>query len=90
MALQESLNKFKKQQELYHTTQTNIKPGLKPTAKVTPNTPTNARSPEAAVKFSSDTDRLSHINSIRKAPIGAQMKRVINFILEVHISLLYF
>ena len=35
------------------------------------------------VKFSTDTERLQHINSIRKAPVGAQMKRVIDLLYEV-------
>ncbi|KAJ4829927.1 hypothetical protein Tsubulata_012121 [Turnera subulata] len=37
--------------------------------------------PAPAVKFSNDTERLQHINSIRKAP-GAQIKRVIDLLLE--------
>ncbi|KAI3865346.1 hypothetical protein MKW92_016205, partial [Papaver armeniacum] len=35
-----------------------------------------------AVKFSNHTERLQRINSIRKAPIGAQMKRVIAILYE--------
>ncbi|XVF67616.1 hypothetical protein PTKIN_Ptkin10aG0135600 [Pterospermum kingtungense] len=34
----------------------------------------------APVKFSNDTERLQHINSIRKASVGGQMKRVIDLL----------
>ena len=89
MALQESLAKFKKQQEKCQTTLTSIaaKAGSsKPTVpqKFTPAVPTK---PTPAVKFSNDTERLQHINSIRKAPVGAQIKRVIDLLLEVKIQL---
>lgn len=85
MALKESLDKFKKQQEMCQTTLSSIKASSKSTPRVTPyTTPANAKSPAPAVKFSSDTERLQHINSIRKAPVGAQIKRVINLLLEVH------
>ncbi|KAK6137513.1 hypothetical protein DH2020_028766 [Rehmannia glutinosa] len=42
----------------------------------------NAKSPAPPVKFSNDTERLQHINSIRKAPVGAQIKRVIDLLFE--------
>ncbi|XP_034674097.1 mitogen-activated protein kinase kinase kinase YODA-like isoform X2 [Vitis riparia] len=85
MALQESLAKFKKQQEKCQSTLTSIaaKAGSsKPTVpqKFTPAAPT--KPPTPAVKFSNDTERLQHINSIRKAPVGAQIKRVIDLLLE--------
>ncbi|KAF5729974.1 general transcription factor IIE subunit 2-like [Tripterygium wilfordii] len=35
-----------------------------------------------AAKFSNNTERLQHINSIRKAPVGAQIKRVIGLLFE--------
>ncbi|KAJ6933568.1 hypothetical protein NC651_008842 [Populus alba x Populus x berolinensis] len=38
----------------------------------------SARTPAPAVRFSNDTERLQHINSIRKALAGAQIKRVIS------------
>ncbi|GAB4856248.1 hypothetical protein Ancab_014175 [Ancistrocladus abbreviatus] len=90
MALQESLARFKKQQEKCQTTLTNIaakQAYLKPAAPLKPN-PSNAtsshiaRSPAPPVKFSNDTERLQHINSIRKAPVGAQIKRVIDLLYE--------
>lgn len=86
MALKESLDKFKKQQEMCQTTLSSIKANSKSTPRVTPYNPANAKSAAPAVKFSSDTERLQHINSIRKAPVGAQIKRVINLLLEVHSS----
>ena len=96
-SLQESLNKFKKQQEKCQTTLTSIaaKAGSSKattTPKVTPyssSASANAKSPAPAIKFSNDTERLQHINSIRKAPVGAQIERVIDLLLEVHISFFY-
>lgn len=88
--LQESLNKFKKQQEMCQSTLSNIKAGSKPTSKGTPYSnpaPVNAKSPAPAVKFSNDTERLQHINSIRKGSVGAQIKRVIDLLREVQLSL---
>lgn len=41
----------------------------------------NGRTP-GSIKFSTDTERLQHVNSIRKAPVGAQMKRVIDLLYE--------
>lgn len=89
MALQEKLDRFKKQQEKCHSTLSSIaakagcsrapapsKPGFVPAPAVT-------RPPAPAVKFSNDTERLQHINSIRKSPVGAQIKRVIDLLLEV-------
>lgn len=88
MALQEQLNKFKKQQEKCQSTLSNIaanKAGSrKPTVPVAAHaSAANGRNTAAPVKFSNDTERLQHINSIRKSPVGAQMKRVIDLLLEV-------
>ncbi|KAG2683030.1 hypothetical protein I3843_10G013100 [Carya illinoinensis] len=86
MALQEQLDKFKKQQEKCQSTLTSIAASNKATNKksmfVPPAPSANARTPAPAVKFSNDTERLQHINSIRKAPVGAQIKRVIDLLLE--------
>jgi transcription initiation factor TFIIE subunit beta len=49
---------------------------------------TSARTPAPAVRFSNDTERLQHVNSIRKAPAGAQNKRVVDLLLEVTIEFL--
>ncbi|GLU17347.1 hypothetical protein SLE2022_337180 [Rubroshorea leprosula] len=92
MALQESLDKFKKQQERCQSTLTSIaaKTGSsKPTSsqRPAPSSAPNGRPPTPAVKFSNDTERLQHINSIRKAPAGAQIKRVIDLLLETRQAL---
>ncbi|KAB5573595.1 hypothetical protein DKX38_000789 [Salix brachista] len=90
MALQEQLDRFKKQQEKCQSTLTSIaksrpsKPSIIPKAVPAAAPPsTSARAPAPAVKFSNDTERLQHINSIRKAPAGAQIKRVIDLLLEI-------
>ncbi|KAL2898701.1 General transcription factor IIE subunit 2 [Bienertia sinuspersici] len=96
MSLQENLERFRKQQEKCQSTLSSIASSKQATAKTsTPpkknsnaqkSTPTstsasvNARPP--AVKFSNDTERLQIVNSIRKAPAGAQIKRVIDLLLE--------
>ncbi|XP_030551624.1 general transcription factor IIE subunit 2-like [Rhodamnia argentea] len=84
MALQEQLNKFKKQQEKCQSTLSSItaRPGTRTPAKHVPPPPAGARAPLPAVKFSDDTERLKYISSIRKAPVGAQMKRVIDLLFE--------
>ncbi|KAL6979605.1 hypothetical protein U1Q18_021260 [Sarracenia purpurea var. burkii] len=89
-SLQESLTKFKQQQEKCQSTLTSIaakSASSRATTKqkTTPmgiSSTTNTKSPAPPVKFSNDTERLQHINSIRKAPVGAQMKRVIDLLLE--------
>ena len=89
MALQDKLDRFKKQQEKCQSTLTSIAAAAsnrpKPTQKFTPSVPPAAiaKPPAPAVKFSNDTDRLQHINNIRKAPDGAQIKRVIGLLFEV-------
>uniref|UniRef100_A0A2N9EQG9 TFIIE beta domain-containing protein n=1 Tax=Fagus sylvatica TaxID=28930 RepID=A0A2N9EQG9_FAGSY len=89
MALQEKLDRFKKQQEKCQSTLTSIAASNKATShKFTPvaAAPSVARAPAPAVKFSNDTERLQHINSIRKSPVGAQIKRVINLLLETRLA----
>lgn len=90
MALRDQLDKFKKQQEKCQSTLSSIAAASKPrpSQKATFVPPANvrpvapAKPPAPAVKFSNDTERLQHINSIRKAPVGAQIKRVIDLLLE--------
>ncbi|KAL0331266.1 UNVERIFIED_CONTAM: hypothetical protein Sangu_1672100 [Sesamum angustifolium] len=88
-SLQESLSKFKKQQEKCQSTLTSIaaKAGSSKatSSKSLPSHTSslaNAKAPATPVKFSNDTERLQHINSIRKAPVGAQIKRVIDLLFE--------
>ncbi|KAL8096498.1 hypothetical protein AgCh_037455 [Apium graveolens] len=47
-----------------------------------PYNPANAKSAAPAVKFSSDTERLEHIEMIRQSSVGAQIKRVIDLLRE--------
>lgn len=92
MEWQESLSRFQKQQEKCQSTLTSIaaKAGSSkathPKATMSTAPPANAKSPAPPVKFSNDTERLQHINNIRKGPVGAQMKRVIDLLLDVCIS----
>ncbi|KAI7989588.1 General transcription factor IIE subunit 2 [Camellia lanceoleosa] len=94
-SLHESLNKFKKQQEKCQSTLTSIaaKAGSSRVATnykattASTSSSTNTKSPAPAVKFSNDTERLQHINSIRKGPVGAQIKRVIDLLLETRQAL---
>lgn len=88
MALQEKLDRFKRQQEKCQETLSNIAAKSGASRATTTSRPTPAAALPAArssppVKFSNDTERLQHINSIRKSPVGAQIKRVIDRLLEV-------
>ncbi|KAF5746084.1 Transcription initiation factor IIE subunit beta [Tripterygium wilfordii] len=95
MALQEKLDKFKKQQEKCQATLTSIAAKAGPPKAPTPQKPTpvtasalpNSKAPPPSVKFSNDTERLQHINSIRKGPVGAQIKRVIDLLFETRQAL---
>jgi len=87
MALNERLNKFRQQQERCQTTLSSIAtnqasilmpkvaPGIRPA-----NAPYASVKPLQPIKFSDDTQRLQHINSIRKSTVGAQMKLVIDLL----------
>ncbi|RLN41943.1 hypothetical protein C2845_PM01G04800 [Panicum miliaceum] len=85
MALNERLNKFKQQQERCQTTLSSIAASQALMPKVAPGIrPANALfahvKPLQPIKFSDDTERLQHINSIRKSTVGAQMKLVIDLL----------
>ncbi|XP_058731976.1 uncharacterized protein LOC131603607 [Vicia villosa] len=86
MSLQGQLDRFKKQQEKCQSTLSSIAAsqvgGRKPSNAVVGNAASNGRNQTSGIKFSKDTERLQQINSIRKAPVGAQMKRVIDLLLE--------
>ncbi|KAK6137627.1 hypothetical protein DH2020_028653 [Rehmannia glutinosa] len=88
-SLHESLQKFKKQQEKCQSTLTSVaakaassKANSSKSMSSSTSSLANAKSPAPPVKFSNDTERLQHINSIRKAPVGAQIKRVIDLLFE--------
>lgn len=97
MSLQENLNKFRKQQEKCQSTLSSIASSKQASArtstppktantnvqKLTPASTPSSMGVRPPVKFSNDTERLQIINSIRKAPTGAQIKRVIGLLLEV-------
>ncbi|KAI3964342.1 hypothetical protein MKX01_024959 [Papaver californicum] len=94
MALQEQLAKFNQQQQKCQSTLSSINNARAaagsgsssrsaPHHKSVPNaTSSSIASKAPAVKFSNDTERLQHINSIRKGPTGAQLKRVIAILYE--------
>lgn len=90
MSLKEQLDNFKKQQVKCQTTLSNIassRPGPSSSSsflrRPVPAAAISHSKPCAPVKFSSDTERLQLINSVRKAPVGAQIKRVISLLFEV-------
>ncbi|KAK7399235.1 hypothetical protein VNO78_10414 [Psophocarpus tetragonolobus] len=87
MALQERLDKFKRQQEKCQSTLSSIAASKAAASQKSSSASANGRNAAPAVKFSNDTERLQHINSIRKAPVGAQMKRVIDLLLETRQAL---
>lgn len=89
MSLLESLDKFKQQQVKCQKTLASIAASPAPSRTTHSELKTRASSPSAPaknsappMKFSSDTQRLQHINNIRKSPVGAQMKIVIDLLLE--------
>ncbi|KAK1385426.1 hypothetical protein POM88_023161 [Heracleum sosnowskyi] len=82
MALQVSLDKFKKQQEMCQKTLSSIKASSNSTPRVTPYNPANAKSAAPVVKFSSDIERLQQINTIRCSSAAAQTKRVIDLLVQ--------
>lgn len=93
MALQESLHKFKQQQEKCQSTLTSIAARAAPSRtshsqRKTPvsTPPAPAKAPTPPVKFSNDTQRLQHINNIRKSPVGAQIKLVIDLLFETRLA----
>ncbi|XP_020575135.1 transcription initiation factor IIE subunit beta-like [Phalaenopsis equestris] len=90
MSLQESLNRFKQQQEKCQSTLTSIANRSSRSTHSQKQAPPSASSAPsrvaAPVKFSNDTERLQHINAIRKSPVGAQIKRVIDLLFETRQS----
>ncbi|XP_078428582.1 transcription initiation factor TFIIE, beta subunit [Wolffia australiana] len=90
MSLQERLNRFKQQQEKCQTILTDAvsRPSSSNRTSAAPHRAApSVAVPVAPVKFSSDTERLQHINAIRKSPAGAQIKRVIDLLLQTRQAL---
>ncbi|CAH8345707.1 unnamed protein product [Eruca vesicaria subsp. sativa] len=91
MSLKEQLDNFKKQQVKCHSTLSSIASSRQvPSSSL--RRPVAAaiisdNKPSAPVKFSSDTKRLQLINSVRKSPVGAQIKRVIGLLFETRQAL---
>ena len=84
MDLKGQLDRFKKQQERCQSTLSSINASRAPSGPSRPSSVPAAPSlkPTPPVKFSNDTERLQFINSIRKGPVGAQIKRVIELLFE--------
>uniref|UniRef100_A0A0D9UZX0 TFIIE beta domain-containing protein n=1 Tax=Leersia perrieri TaxID=77586 RepID=A0A0D9UZX0_9ORYZ len=82
MDLKDSLSKFKQQQERCQSSLASIAASTsKPKHRAQPvNAPSAPARPQQPVKFSNDTERLQHINLIRKSPVGAQIKLVIELL----------
>lgn len=86
MALNEQLNRFQKQQVKCQSTLSDIassRTSVGPSRSSVPAAISQKPVATAPVKFSNDTVRLQEINSIRKSPVGSQMKRVIQLLFEV-------
>jgi len=88
MDLKDSLSRFKQQQERCQSSLTSIAANQasvsKPKHRAQPiNAPSVPARSSQSIKFSNDTERLQHINSIRKSPVGAQMKLVIELLYKV-------
>ncbi|XP_010538823.1 PREDICTED: transcription initiation factor IIE subunit beta-like [Tarenaya hassleriana] len=85
MDLKEKLDKFQKQQQRCQSTLSSIAARAS-SARPSVSTAVNGK-PATPIKFSDQTELYKQINSIRKAPVGAQMKRVIEFLLETRQAL---
>lgn len=82
MDLKEKLNKFWSQQEKCQLALVGIAAEAAP-LKARPAASAAAQKSPVPLKFSNETERLQYINSIRKSPVGAQIKRVLDLLREV-------
>ncbi|KAK4253659.1 hypothetical protein QN277_010306 [Acacia crassicarpa] len=87
MALQEKLDRFKKQQQVCQSTVIGIASTRKSAGPAAASSSSIGRTQASATKFSNDTERLQHINSIRKGHIGAQMNCVIDLLRQTRQAL---
>lgn len=101
MDLNRKLDKFKQQQANCQSTLAKVAATRQPPKSTTiTTTSTSSKKPQAPasssslaqqpaqpLKFSNDTERLQHINSIRKSAVGAQIKRVIDLLFETRQAL---
>lgn len=90
MALSQKLAQFNKQQEKLHASLATItaRPTLKPSSASYSRKaqPLSSQSHVPLVQrfsFTNDTEKLQQIASIRKSPVSAQIKRVLDLLLEV-------
>ncbi|KAL1205302.1 hypothetical protein V5N11_011584 [Cardamine amara subsp. amara] len=91
MSLKEQLDKFNNQKVKCQSTLSSIASSRERTMLSRPSSSSvplpaaiSSQKPSAATrgKFSDNTEQLQFINSIRKAPVGSQMKRVIDLLFE--------
>lgn len=99
MDLSKKLDRFKQQQANCQSTLAKVAASRPPPKSSTITTtsssskkpqapaPSLAQPPPPQLKFSNDTERLQHINSIRKSAVGAQIKRVIDLLFETRQAL---
>lgn len=100
MDLSKKLDKFKQQQANCQSTLAKVAASRPPPKSSTITTTSSsskkpqapapsslAQPPPPQLKFSNDTERLQHINSIRKSAVGAQIKRVIDLLFETRQAL---
>ncbi|KAH8946540.1 hypothetical protein BDL97_12G100700 [Sphagnum fallax] len=97
MALAQKLAQFNKQQEKLQASLAKTAPRPQPAAKAgpssrkppTPPPPTTQLVPFAQrFSFTNDTEKLQQIATIRKSPVGAQIKRVLDLLLETRQAML--
>ncbi|XP_031504997.1 uncharacterized protein LOC116267429 [Nymphaea colorata] len=86
MDLKEKLNKFWSQQEKCQLALVGIAAEAAP-LKTRPAASAAAQKSPVPLKFSNETERLQYINSIRKSPVGAQIKRVLDLLRETRRAL---
>eukprot|EP00252_Welwitschia_mirabilis_P012748 TRINITY_DN281_c0_g1_i1.p1 TRINITY_DN281_c0_g1~~TRINITY_DN281_c0_g1_i1.p1 ORF type:complete len:273 (-),score=69.62 TRINITY_DN281_c0_g1_i1:194-1012(-) len=87
MDLNKKLDKFKQQQANCQEKLTQVaasRASNKSTSNLKSTPPPSSTQQQ---KFSNDTERLQYINSIRKSAVGAQIKRVIDLLLETRQAL---
>ncbi|CAN8231271.1 unnamed protein product [Cochlearia groenlandica] len=81
MSLNDQLNRFNKQQARCQSTLSSIASSRAVPASIYNKKPNDSPA-MASNKFSDDTKRLQIINNVRKSPVGAQIKRVIDLLFE--------
>jgi transcription initiation factor TFIIE subunit beta len=97
MALAQKLAQFNKQQEKLQASLAKTAPRPQPAAKAGPSSRKPPTPPPPATQlvpfaqrysFTNDTEKLQQIATIRKSPVGAQIKRVLDLLLETRQAML--